>query len=248
MDKRIPIFDTLEIETSSYCNYRCPTCMRQSHVNQKAMAPYFTKSYLDDALITKILNNAIAIGFTGNVCLSHHNEPMLDDRIFDTAKTARELGFSYVFACTNAAVLSPDIIKQADGVFHGLHVATYNKSIDKQNKIKDELCKAFKKTRLIFVGGNHVTTHYSPKPDLKDCIKSRQQLPCLPIVKRMIINFQGKHLLCCDDYYGRWTLGSICDNTVEELWYSEKHQEMVLKLLQPGGRQCDPFCKICPRY
>lgn len=247
MEKRIPMFEILEIETSSYCERRCKTCLRNSHKNRELVSPYFVQTLLPSNTITKILVQAQEMGFKGMVCLGHHNEPLLDPRIFTIAKQVANMGFQHVFACVNEHYLTPENIARADNSFQGFHVSDYRKDPEKRAERQRELRAAFKKTALIFADPNHLTTHYSPKANLEESIRIRANNPCLPITKRMIVNFQGKMFVCCDDY-GAWDMGTIYENSVEELWYSEKHQDMVERLLKPGGRQSEEYCRICPRY
>lgn len=248
MIKDIPMFKILEIETSSYCPWRCKTCIRQSHPNRKKLEPYFRREYLPMPLIMKAILDSQSMGFRGHVCLGHHNEPMLDSRIVEIAKFAKQAYIGKVFCCTNGIALTPEVIKEVDGVFDTLHIAVYIKNDEKRLAREEELRQSFSKTSLTFVGNKHVTTHYSPNKDLYKLIKEKNEKPCTEVLHRMIINVEGNHLLCCDDVYGRWNLGNIRDNTVEELWYSKEHVRLVKMLLKPGGRKLDPYCKICPRY
>lgn len=243
---RIPLFTQLEIETSSMCRHRCKTCLRQNEPDRARVAPWFTQNYLPLTDIQRVLYEAKDAGFRGSVCLQHHNEPMLDPRIGSIARMAKSLKcFSHIFACTNAYYLTPRVIADVDGAFDALHVAVYRKP-EQQQRIKEKLQKLFKKTMLAFTTGEHVATHYShlATPEL---IEGRRMQPC-PALYRMIVSHEGEHLLCCDDMVGRFNLGSIYDGrTVEQLWFSARHQYFYRNLLQFGGRFCHPYCMECPK-
>ena len=64
---------------------------------------------------------------------------------------------------------------------------------------------------------------------------------------RMIVDHRGEMLLCCEDIVGLWRLGNVAEQTVEELWRSEKHQTILATLSEAGGREAYPFCRSCPR-
>jgi len=63
----------------------------------------------------------------------------------------------------------------------------------------------------------------------------------------MIVNHKGQQLLCCDDLIGNFNLGTIYEKSIEELWYSNTHQNYVLELLKSGGRKIHSHCLSCPR-
>jgi radical SAM protein with 4Fe4S-binding SPASM domain len=71
--------------------------------------------------------------------------------------------------------------------------------------------------------------------------------PCGEPLRRLIINHRGDMLLCYDDLAGHFRLGNIRDHTVEQLWFGDRHQDLVLALQAPDGRWCHPHCMSCPR-
>ena len=71
--------------------------------------------------------------------------------------------------------------------------------------------------------------------------------PCGEPIKRMIVNHRGDMLMCCDDMIGNFALGNVHEQSLEELWFSERHQDLLLALEQPGGRACHQHCLSCPR-
>jgi radical SAM protein with 4Fe4S-binding SPASM domain len=106
----------------------------------------------------------------------------------------------------------------------------------------------FHQTEIAFTGGGHMATHYSPFPWLNDAIVARRQEPCLyDAQERLIIYHRGEMLMCCDDIGGEFNLGNINDSTLADLWWSERHQEIVTTLATAGGRAKYPFCWDCPR-
>ena len=64
---------------------------------------------------------------------------------------------------------------------------------------------------------------------------------------RMIVDYRGEMLMCCDDIVGLFNLGNVRDHTVEELWNSPKHVEIMATLAVPGGREAYGYCRTCPR-
>ena len=125
-----------------------------------------------------------------------------------------------------------------------LTVALYDKT--KAVKREREIRTLLRRTLLTFTDGGHITTHFSPLYPVEELARSHAGHPCHEPIRRMIVNHRGEMLMCCDDLIGNFDLGNVKDHTIEELWFSEKHQDLVLALEKPGGRT-HPYCKSCPR-
>jgi molybdenum cofactor biosynthesis enzyme MoaA len=110
------LFRFLDLETISSCNRTCPTCIRNSHPDKKAISSWFEVNYLPLEVITEALDQCVALGFTGGVCLSHYNEPLMDERIAEIAALAKSYGqFSEVFMNSNGDFLTEELAKDLDG-------------------------------------------------------------------------------------------------------------------------------------
>ena len=247
---RIPLFQRLEIETHSECNRRCVTCLRNSIPDREAVASWFSPNSLHVDDIKRVLEQSQAIGFNGEVCLSHYNEPLMDERIVDIAVMVRSMGFKQIFLASNADFLTPELAQGLDGVVSYIGFAFYmgEPNLSKRMEWTKSL---FRKTRLTLAAGapedQHMVTHFSPIADVIQLGRQHQNNKCVRPLRRMIVNHRGDMLLCCDDLIGHYDLGSIHQSTIEELWYSEKHQHLVRELMNPGGRKVHPHCLNCPR-
>lgn len=246
MTRQIPLFKTLEIETSAQCNRKCPGCLRNSIPDKESTSSWFKDNLLLDDTFKRILYEARQMGFNGNVCLSHYNEPLLDPRIVDLARYTKQMGFVHVFMGSNADFLTEDLARELDGSIDEIGFALYMlepKLSERASWIKS----LFKKTHVTANYGDHMITHFSPLDDHEALAAAHCKNRCMHPFKRMVVNHRGDMLLCCDDLTGHFDLGSVYTNSLEELWYSEKHQELVLALSQPGGRAIHPHCLSCPR-
>ena len=101
------------------------------------------------------------MGFGGTVCLQHYNEPLQDERLAAFGRAAKDVGFPYVFTCTNADFMTEERAAELDGTFDELQIALYMKEPVK-SKREAWLRTLFHKTRLTFTGGGFIPTHYSP--------------------------------------------------------------------------------------
>lgn len=247
LEKKIQPFIRLEIETFSTCNRRCVTCLRNSIPDRESVSSWFEPKALPFEDIRRIMEEAQAMGFYGEVCLSHYNEPLMDERIVEIAKLARSMNFSRVFFCSNADFLTEELASQLDGLVNDIGFSFYMDEPMKSERMN--WCKGlFRKTHAKVGPGDHMVTHFSPIHDVVQISRKYKDNPChLPQV-RMIVNHKGQMLLCCDDLTGHFNLGTIYDGkTIEELWYGDEHQEYVLALMKSGGRSIHPHCQSCPR-
>jgi len=252
----IPMFGELDLETVASCNRTCPTCLRNSFPNRGAVSRRFGKQErMPEEIFRKVIDEAIAFGFTGWVNLQHFSEPFQDPRIAKLAGYAKDKGvFSRVYMHSNGDLLTKRKAQTVDGVLDVIRIALYdevggNPMPEEKAAPRRELISSwFTKTEVQWTGGTHVVTHFSPTPLLPQYVAQVRPLPCRREAQmRMIIDWRGEMLLCCDDIAGLWTLGNVADNTVEELWHSPRHVEVIETLAQPGGREAYGYCRSCPR-
>jgi radical SAM protein with 4Fe4S-binding SPASM domain len=250
------LFEELSIETVGSCNRTCPTCERNSWPNRDAVAGRFGKQQrMPTELFEKVVADAVRMGFTGLVNLQHYNEPLQDPRIADLARYVKAQGvFREVYMHSNADLLTERKAKALDGVLDKIVVALYDETGGQallgpaRDKRRSEVLGMFACTRVEWATGFHVITHYSPYANLEEAIAEVRPTPCRREVRlRMIIDYRGEMLMCCDDIVGLWKLGNVREQSLEELWFSSKHQEIMDTLMNPGGREAYGFCRICPR-
>ena len=244
--RNIPLFGHLEIETKSTCNRVCDSCIRNSHPDQNAVRPWFEDHELPLEDIYRILRESAEIGFHGTVCLQHFNEPLQDHRIGALGRLAKGFGFPFVFICTNGDFITEALARTIDGAFDQLQVALYMDEPVKSRR-QQTIASLFKKTDLHWTGGTHIPTHFSPRFDVVALANQHRMNPCFEPQKRMIINHRGDMLMCCEDMIGNFPLGNIRDHSMEDLWFSDYHQDLLSGLQEVGGRSLHPYCLSCPR-
>jgi radical SAM protein with 4Fe4S-binding SPASM domain len=243
------MFHRLELETSSWCNRTCVGCVRNSEPDRDLVASWFDKTArlpLED--IGRVFRESKDMGFTGELCVSHFNEPLYDDRLVDILKMARGMGhFKRIFFCSNADYITPELAGEIDGLVDDIGFSFYMDEPVKSQR-KTWVRSLFKKTDAQVHGGDHMVTHNSPLGDVVQISKRHRSKPCHLPKRRFIVNHKGQMTLCCDDVFARYNLGTIYDGlTMEELWYSDEHQKYVLALEKPNGRNIHPHCQSCPR-
>jgi len=208
---------------------------------------WFQQELLATEVVHSLIDQLETLDFRGSLCLQHFNEPLLDPRIAELGRYARgKRRFSSVFICTNGDLIDQRRASELDGAFDAL-VVTFYANPSEASARAGRLVSLFRETQIVF-NTIHLVTHYSPDPRLSALVQEARALPCVQGCRfRMVVNHRGDMLLCCDDLVGHFDLGNVRDRTLEELWYNEKHQQMLLDLERPGGRSAYRHCSICPR-
>jgi hypothetical protein len=160
--------------------------------------PWFETHALPTPTITRLFDEALALGCDGDVCLQHYNEPLLDPRIATLAHAAKAAGFRHVYLCTNADHMTAELASRLDGVLDTLIIALYMNGPVKRER-QAWLETLFTKTTLQFTGGGYLATHFSPLFDVRRLAREHAGRPCSEPLRRMIVNHRGDMLFCCDD-------------------------------------------------
>ncbi len=61
----------------------------------------------------------------------------------------------------------------------------------------------------------------------------------------MIIQYDGDMAHCCEDTYGAFNLGNVYQSSLNELWFSEHHVQVIEDLIA-GRREKYQLCRNCP--
>jgi len=71
-------------------------------------------------------------------------------------------------------------------------------------------------------------------------------LPCFILWNSLCIRPDGKISLCCQDVYGKYTLGDVSNNTLHEIWHSKELNNLREKL--KVGRDGLALCEHCDMF
>lgn len=231
----------LEIETSSYCNRKCVSCIRNSHPDRLKMKDWFVNNKMPLDTIFGIVKEVKNLGFSGIVCLSHYNEPLYDDRLEMIASTIRtDYGVDYVFCHSNGDLLTEDRVKSLDGTLSEIKFSLYD-----NNQYVREIATYFKNTKATFNNATHIPTHYSPIFDVKTMAEENINHPCFEPRQRMIFNHRGEMLLCCEEVFPTTFYIKYPDSSVEDMLIN--YQQYIKTLETIGGRNNFDLCRTCPR-
>lgn len=256
----IPLFERLQIESQSHCNRACWFCPRtydrSGNYLDASAKPIIDK--MPTEKILDVLDQAAAMGFQGLVGFHHYSEPLLDNRNLMLAREALARGLKpYIHTNGDVLVNNSELCREVSRHYTFIVLGLYDYETD------EELAEAKRRwqerlpdvdLRFSSIGINGAKkAHSIGVPKALVPTDSRMALPDLtfangpcgrPLI-RLIIQYNGKMCNCCEDDSGTFELGSIYENSLEELWYSERHIQIVEDLLA-GRREKYKLCSNCP--
>jgi len=73
----------------------------------------------------------------------------------------------------------------------------------------------------------------------------RVYLPCLEVMTKLSVNWNGDITACCADQNGELILGNIEEVSLKEAWNSEREESIRKKVARDTRHRELPFCKDC---
>lgn len=241
------LFNHIEIETINRCNGVCSFCPVNSKIDPRE------KKIMEEALFKSIVEQLAGMDYAGRFTTFSNNEPLLDERIIEFNRYARErLPKARMHLYTNGTLLTLDKFKALTEVLDELIIDNYQqelklikpcKEIQEYIKRHPELVK--KVTIVLRKPQEILTSRGGTAPNRKD-IEDYSKDRCLLPFKQLIVRPDGKISLCCNDAVGTYTLGDLTKERILDIWYGPRFQ-MVRKYLYEGRenwgrcRYCDTF-------
>lgn len=249
--ENFPIFTMVEIETLNRCNNSCSFCP----VNKTLDTREYKK--MDEDLFISIINQLKELNYTGMVGLYSNNEPLLDERIFDFCKIAKEsLPNAYHYMYTNGILLTVEKMEKLVKYLDKLIIDNYNDKLklikpvqeiydycQKNDKYKDKIEIHLRKQ-------NEVLTNRGGQAKNKAKTKALKSSCILPYCQ-FVIRPDGKISLCCNDAMGKYSIGDLTKETISDIWWGNSHKEIRKKIFSGRGnlalcRDCDNLCYESP--
>lgn len=231
------------IETSSYCNRKCPTCLRQTYPDRDRIATRFVQTLLPLETIYRLLEEMVELGYS-EVSFASFNEPLLDRRLPQIARRAKEMGFIRVATTTNGDYLTKSVAAKLDGNLSDIAVSLYDGT--RTQKRCDEIASWFSETNVVLKSGRHYRSHHSCLPKMDRTVEAAKMMPCGIVRKRLVINYLGDTSPCCEEIVSEHALGNVNEMALRDIIYSDKRLTLIENLKKPGGRLLYRYCRICP--
>lgn len=234
-------FKAIEIEINHDCNRACSYC-------PNSIAERKSSGKMSEQLFNKIMTELKALNFQGRVSFHFYNEPLLNpDLDHFVALTKTFLAKCRIEIFTNGTLLTKDrlitLIDRGVDKFtvtrhHGIKQLPIEAIYENlEPNIKSKL-KLQSYNELIYTsrGGLMNVGHTKKTPPL--------DLPCYIPSAVLVVTKDGNVVPCFEDYFEQNVMGNINDNSLEEIWNSEKYKNFRDRLKMKLRHEL-PVCKSC---
>lgn len=240
-DPNSKLFTVIEIQTKTGCNYSCPFCPQ----NKEGIE--LPKGTMEIELYERIISELSALEFSGTIGFGGMDEPLLDERLVEFVSIARkQCPEATIGVTTNGSLLNKDLIEAL--VNAGANLITVNDYTKRQVITQDiknmKLSNVYRKRLSIFKrsfsekatnrAGNVLGGKIPPSPP---------RLFCTRPFRRMYISYNGKAVICCQDYKQEEIMGDASESSLLEIWCNEKCASLRTQLL--GLNRAGFICERC---
>lgn len=224
-------FSMVEVEISTACNRKCSYCPNS--------VPYLRQSQqlMHDYVFDKLLSELSRIDFIGRMSYHLYNEPLLHPYFPEIVNTVtQKLPKVRQVLYTNGDFLTDDLYPKLknSGIARFIVTSHDNRHIKKQrNQV------------VLFPEMLHLTNRGGAvlQEDTNN-FKRPLSLPCYAPSSMLIVTNTGDVILCYEDAKRITNFGNICDNSLEDIWFSDNFIN-IRKSLINGDRSVEEVCCQC---
>ncbi|CAD5990010.1 S-adenosyl-L-methionine-dependent 2-deoxy-scyllo-inosamine dehydrogenase [Planktothrix tepida] len=232
-----PPITTLAIEINEACNRKCDWCPNSK--NQRK------NGFIDEEIFYKIIDQMAEIKFVGRVTFNQYNEPLLDNRLPKFIRYVRQkLSSSYIYLNTNGDFINIELwtLLRKEGLDY-VNISQYDGKINQNiKKVLESLDNEEKK---------HFGVHIFDTSKINNragLVNTTSKLPlkkfCFRPFSQLCVTYEGKVVLCCNDYFGQIEIGDVKTTPIKEIWENEIFVR-YRKELKKGNRADLELCKTC---
>ena len=231
--------EAVEIETDARCNRACAYC--PVSIADKRTGQMSEETY------KKIIEELKEWGFRGRLSYHFYNEPMMDKRLPSfIAYSRKELKKATLVLFTNGDYLTAENIPE---LFHleldRIHISLHNEKI--QERIK-KLLPALPKNLLKKIDVKSYFNAEEPMSNRggliniqEDNFKLIDYNPGCYMIAFMVVNWEGKVVLCCNDFHAKHVLGKVESRPIRQIWQNSSKLRRQIYL----GKYTLDICKDC---
>jgi 8-amino-3,8-dideoxy-alpha-D-manno-octulosonate transaminase len=232
------IFATVDIETTSQCNIKCPYCP-VSKIDRG-------RHLMDEALYRKIIDELAEINFKGRVSPHFYGEPLVDKRLPALCAYARrKLPDADIVVHTNGTRFRQPIFDElieagVSGFVVTLHMGLATKTVDKL--LADLNPEERKKIRFLDIDDTPLFNRTGLVEPEKEGMILRQFSRCYYLSDEIAISYSG-NVLCTNDYLEKHSFGNVGDQKLMDIWHSPEFTR-IRRDLRKGRFELE-ICKSC---
>lgn len=230
------LFSSVNIETYGYCNRKCKFCFNNDSFPKRA------QGIMDDDLFYNIINQLGKMKFAGRISPILYGEPLLDKRIAGFIQYInKKVPFADIWLNSNGDTLTEELlVNLLDCGLDKIYITNYD-DIEKQNlkTLADKYRSAvvYKK-----IQDRRIVNRAGVLLERDSSVKQRA---CFEPTGKLVINWNGDVLLCCNDYYAKYIFGNIKKVSILEAWNNKDFNNYRNILKENGGRTKIDLCENC---
>ena len=207
--------------------------------------PHF--KYVDDIEI---------LSYENIKALFSNNEPFLDTRIIEFSEYVRKkCKYAQIHLFTNGTLLTVEKFCKIIDYLDELIIDNYSNDLNLLPNIKE--IKEYieekndktirKKVKILVRKQDQVLSTRGGDAPNKDIINDglENETCALPFCQ-MVVRPSGKVSLCCNDPLGKFTVGDLNKNSLEEIWYGKEYTDLRNKI--KCGRKNIEKCSKCDTF
>lgn len=248
--REFPIWKTVRLETQSLCSRDCEFCPRYDDRSgiRKDEHGHPIDRQMPSEKVYSLLDEIAGFGWQGYIGFHRLSEPLLDPRFPDFCRRARKKGMK-ILENTNGDTLrnDPALCKEIDGLVDILVIGIYDyKNKEEKERQINDWKERFKKTTIRFsTPREHPKIRQNSKL-YREMEKDKTILdhPCSKTAN-LLIRYDGNVSLCGQDDRCSFSLGSVYEKSLKEIWWSKKHIRIVKSLQLPMARKKHELCSTC---
>ncbi|MBA7526491.1 GTP 3',8-cyclase [subsurface metagenome] len=254
----------LQVETTNLCNGHCVFCPHSRFTEFGTMV---------DELYQRIVRQAAELPNLQLFIPMLTGEPFCDKNLMGRLRFAREILSPSVkiLIYTNGSLLTEGIIRELGKIPNlQIDVSLNATTPDTRKKVMglDDFHHVVRAIKYMEEAGVSCQMSMVAYPEIsseeaRDFIKAggtiiqyqswcgeqypymRQgQTSCIRAKSYMTVRYDGRVNLCCFDPFGKVVFGDLNNNTIEEVWQSDKHREYQALHNEGRGAQL-PLCCSC---
>lgn len=235
-------FTRVEIETLNRCQNDCDFCPVNHERDTRPLA------YMPDILYSAIINELRDMKYKGGLYISSNNEPLMDSRIVQRIREAKEkCPDAKTVIYTNGLLLKPEhrpMMKYLDSMMLDNYndaltllppIRAFLEPLEQWEADKITLLMRYKHDVLDTRGGQSDTRPHKPTISCS----------CTNPFSELVITPTGETPLCCQDVFCKHPMGNVGLSSISEVWHGARFQEVrksILAKCRDNGLQ---ICREC---
>lgn len=222
---RPPKYQVIQIETIAGCNYRCSFCpIGKIEMPLGRMSMHLFLKIIDELK-----------DFRGAIHLYLRNEPLLDKRIVDLARIARERTKASIKISTNGALLTKDLAQDLSK-YCTIIVNDYGNQVGERVREWADI-----KNMIVIPRGENVIME-NRAGNLPDRPVVKLDAFCVRPFEQLYVAFDGRVVICCQDWKLEEVLGNVAEDTLNNIWNGSRYRKLRAQLLR---RERTGLCAKC---